>query len=115
LNPGIGWVRGDQAADPKLFEDLSSAQSRIVELQTQLSNAISEEITFPRSIASIDSEIELTFSVEHYERRGEETDYKVQSREEGRSIRTTWREAFLSIQGQIHRKAPETRLSMELP
>ncbi len=115
INPGIGWVRGDQAMDPSVFEDLAASRDRVVELERQLANSITEEITFPRHIAPISSEITIVCDVEHYEQPGEEKEYKIVKTDVGLKIETTWEEAFLAIQSHIHKRTNERRLSMELP
>ena len=115
LNPGTGWVRGDQAVDPKIFEELAAARAKISELQVQLTNSISEEIVFPRQIESIDSELMIEFSVDRHERHGEEKEYNIVSSESGLKLFTSWKEVFLSIQGHIHKKIREKLLGLEIP
>ncbi|WDQ98422.1 DUF4062 domain-containing protein [Devosia sp. J2-20] len=115
LNPGLGWVRGDQAVDPKIFEDLASARARVEYLQTQLANSVSEEVNFPRNIASIESEIEVEYSVDHFERQKEGEEYKAVSTEDGITTTSSWKEVFLLLQSYIHKKFNERRLAIELP
>lgn len=76
LNPGIGWVRGDQAADPKIFEELSEARTKIADLTRQLSASSDEDISFPRNIEPITAPIRILYSVSRYDRPEGETDYK---------------------------------------
>ena len=59
LSPGIGWVRGDQAIDPKILQEHERLRIRNAELEKQLDTIVSEEVIFPPNLPPPDSELEL--------------------------------------------------------
>lgn len=61
--PGIGWVRGDQAADPSVYKELDSLRKHNAELREQVSS-IQEEVYFPPHLAQGDDEFELELAIE---------------------------------------------------
>lgn len=70
VRPGVGWVRGDQARDPRITEELSLATMRIKELEAELrTQHLTERIVkFPESVASVDQlfEVELIISIRRF-------------------------------------------------
>jgi Domain of unknown function (DUF4062) len=51
LSPGVGWVRGDQAIDPKLFQDLERMRNENEELKKRLAGFESGDFNFPTDLA----------------------------------------------------------------
>jgi hypothetical protein len=62
LSPGIGWVRGDQAIDPKVLQDTERLRIENAELKQRLAEIRSEQVTFPQGLIGPDETIELTVS-----------------------------------------------------
>ena len=58
--PGIGWVRGDQAIDPKVLQEAERLRGENSNLRKRLADIEQDEITFPESLASPDDQIEMT-------------------------------------------------------
>jgi hypothetical protein len=99
LNPGVGWIRGNEAADPRVYEQLNTAQLKITELEARLSDLTDERVTFPRRFASIDSAYETTV-------RTTFRDGNSASQDEI-SVSDTWRASFLSISNELFGELPE--------
>lgn len=103
LSPGVGWVRGDQAIDPKILEELALARAHIAELQTALNQANNnEEFSFPKDIAPVD--VEFTF-VLHVQDKPKEKGNSKEAIEVG--ITSTWKAIFLLCAPHIYRGASE--------
>jgi rRNA processing protein Krr1/Pno1 len=49
--PGVGWIRGDQALDPKVYKDLEEARRQNKELQEKLDKFGGEDIVFPSHLS----------------------------------------------------------------
>jgi hypothetical protein len=58
LSPGIGWVRGDQAIEPKILQELERLRTRNAELE-KLLDTDREGIIFPPNLPSPDSKFEV--------------------------------------------------------
>jgi hypothetical protein len=54
LSPGVGWVRGDQAIDPKLLQELERLRVECSELRERISRAGDFGLTFPPDIKGPD-------------------------------------------------------------
>jgi hypothetical protein len=59
LTPGVGWVRGDQAVDPKVLQETERLRLENAELRTQLANSTPGELTFDPGLLGPDDTIEL--------------------------------------------------------
>jgi hypothetical protein len=46
LRPGVGWVRGDQAIDPKVLQETERLRIENAELRQKLADALPGELTF---------------------------------------------------------------------
>jgi len=88
LAPGVGWVRGDQAIDPKVLQDFERLRRENEELKLKLSELSTTKITFPDDLPSPDESVDLEF------RR------KASNPPTG-SIQTSWREVFLAASEAI--------------
>jgi hypothetical protein len=112
LSPGIGWVRGDQAFDPRIAEELSNAKARIAELESALGNNDGDApVTFPKTLAPVEEQFAATLYVQEYE-KGEEPkreryaikDYEV-------VVAVSWKDLFLRCAPGIYRGDTETSIA----
>jgi hypothetical protein len=94
LNPGIGWVRGDLAVDPMLYQELEEARKELSILRTSLGSE-EPEISFPKDIAAIDEEFEATVPVVVHPSDGTGGIQKTLTFSE------SWRAAFLSVADEL--------------
>jgi hypothetical protein len=60
LSPGTGWIRGDQAIDPKVLQEMERLRIENTELVRRLAALDSEEIRFPADLLGPNDELELT-------------------------------------------------------
>jgi Domain of unknown function (DUF4062) len=61
LAPGVGWVREDQAIDPKVLQDFERLRRENEELKQQLSELSTSEVTFPVDLPPPDTAVELRY------------------------------------------------------
>jgi len=61
LSPGVGWVRGDQAADPKILQDAERVRIENEQLRRQLAELDGTNLIFPEDLIGPDDP--LVFSV----------------------------------------------------
>jgi Domain of unknown function (DUF4062) len=61
--PGIGWIRGDQALDPKIYKELDDVQRQNKELREKLDRLGKEDITFPAHLAQGEDLFEIEYKV----------------------------------------------------
>lgn len=62
LTPGVGWIRGDQAIDPKVVQEMERLRIENTELKSRLAELEGGEITFPEHLAGPEDQIDLTIS-----------------------------------------------------
>lgn len=60
LTPGIGWVRGDQAVDPKVLQDTELLRIENRDLKEKLARFDGEEVTFPSDLAGPEDIVDFT-------------------------------------------------------
>src|SRR5205807_2404673 len=99
LAPGVGWVRGDQAIDAKVVQDMERLRIENDRLKERLGELDSSEITFPPHLAGPDSQFELNF---YYGGQG-----TYETANERYKYRTTWKEIFLDSIDQILKEVAE--------
>jgi hypothetical protein len=51
LRPGVGWVRGDQAIDPKVLQETERLRIENAELRQKLADSSAEDVAFSRVIS----------------------------------------------------------------
>ncbi len=113
LNPGVGWVRGDQAADPKTYEQLATAQRRISELEQELVSIRNEEVSFPEEIESIDATINIKIDIsEKLKLTSRATSGQPTHREI--SVPISWADALVAVSDLIYRGAEERTIGTVL-
>jgi hypothetical protein len=61
LFPGVGWVRGDQAIDPKVLQEAERLRIQNESLTERLKELDSTEVKFPAHLAGPESHLELNF------------------------------------------------------
>jgi hypothetical protein len=90
LTPGIGWIRGDQAIDPRLLQDLENLRTENEKLKQELKELNHTEITFPTNLPSPDDPVEFTSYTSW-----------LQNPDDAVTIESTWRDAFLAASESI--------------
>ncbi len=63
--PGVGWIRGDQALDPKVYKDLDDERRQNKELREKLEGIGKAEIVFPSHLEHGRDIFEIEYSVTH--------------------------------------------------
>ncbi len=61
LSPGIGWIRGDQAVDPKILQDLERVRIENEQLRQRLAEFDGTKLVFPEDL--IGPEEKIRFSI----------------------------------------------------
>lgn len=64
LSPGIGWVRGDQAIDPKVLQETERLRIENQKLRSQLAEALGSDLIFPADLAGPSDYFQLVVSGE---------------------------------------------------
>lgn len=90
LNPGIGWVRGDQAIDPKIYEENERLRRKILELESEGKPL---EFNFPTNIESIETTVKFETKLQTKRSQGPNHSYTLES-EELRNFEITWKDLF---------------------
>lgn len=98
LSPGIGWIRGDQAIDPKIVQELEKARIENAELEKKLDQLAPKEISFSPDIAGPED----YFEFEIYWWRD-----KTQNRTKGRA---TLRNIYIIAYDAILKKHSESQI-----
>lgn len=94
LNPGVGWVRGDQAVDPKIYRDLESLRKERDDLKERLGRDI---LQFPEWLPSPSSglRIDLNAKITKTDRSIDPVSTKTRVLfERSASIDTTWNDVI---------------------
>jgi len=60
LSPGIGWIRGDQAIDPKLVQELERIRVENDQLKKRLTELDAHEISFPDNLLGPNDDFSFT-------------------------------------------------------
>lgn len=68
--PGIGWIRGDQAMEPQVYKELEAERKKRIDLEAQLAEFASSEISFPNHLAHGDDLVFLNGAVKKYPKVG---------------------------------------------
>jgi hypothetical protein len=63
--PGIGWIRGDQALNPKVYKELEDERRQNKELREKLDMIGKAEIVFPSHLEHGSDIFEIEYSVTH--------------------------------------------------
>jgi hypothetical protein len=63
LTPGVGWVRGDQAIDPKVLQETERLRIEIAELRQKLAGSLLEELTFDPNLLGPTDTMQLTVAL----------------------------------------------------
>jgi hypothetical protein len=92
INPGIGWVRGDQASDPRVLEELATARETVEELKAQIAKESKGKISFDPELAPVDEKFTVEMQIVDY-------DYidgkRVEKGKEQFRVDVTWHNIFL--------------------
>jgi hypothetical protein len=60
LTPGVGWIRGDQAIDPKVLQELERLRVENAELIRRLTEVNATEVSFPSNLPSPSEKVTLS-------------------------------------------------------
>jgi hypothetical protein len=113
LSPGIGWVRGDQAAEPALYKDLEELRKKNQELEEKLSALEGTELTFPPDLAHSDDEFEFALLIQAREAHTKLWDEKYQDRHETK-ISLSWNTLFSVLIGIIYNEPSEYEIKQHM-
>jgi Domain of unknown function (DUF4062) len=61
--PGVGWIRGDQALDPKVYKELEEVRRQNKELREKLDTIGNEDIVFPSHLLHGSDLFEIKYKV----------------------------------------------------
>jgi hypothetical protein len=104
LTAGVGWVRGDQAIDPKVLQELERLRIENAAQARQLSDANITEVNFPDNLPSPDDKVEIHIHAANHLKKA---NYEY-------TCETTWKELFLNAIDLIIREAKETEINNQL-
>ena len=107
LSPGVGWVRGNQAADPAVYKELEELRKLNQELQAKLSDLETVELTFPPHLSHGEDEFEfpVLVRVEAPESTAREKKYVDLERSK---ISLAWNTIFFLLIGIIYDRPSES-------
>jgi hypothetical protein len=88
LSPGVGWVRGDQAIEPKFLQELERLRIRNADLEKQLNLPDELDTTFPSNLPAPDSEFEVRLYAGQNYLSPEQAQHKLRHA-------TSWSEIFI--------------------
>lgn len=89
--PGVGWVRGDQAIDPKVYKELEEARQENARLLDLLAKSDSELVTFPPHLRSGSDKVGIDYKIDNTEHHFE----------------TSWDDVFDILTEYIHMELSE--------
>lgn len=81
LNPGLGWVRGNQAISAEIINTLESQRETIKNLKEQIESYNSGAFSFPKEIDDIESQLNIIVKID------ENSDVKL--------LKSTWKDVFM--------------------
>lgn len=82
--PGVGWIRGDQALDPKVYKDLEEERRQNKELREELGKFVNGNIIFPSDLSHGKDLFEIKYTV---------------LRDDG-SLKTHWEDTHFDMSGE---------------
>jgi hypothetical protein len=82
LFPGNGWIRGDQAVDPKVLQELERLRIENSDIRKQLLESQSSELTFPADVPGPEEPFDYVVSVRRYERKKGSTGVSLEREDE---------------------------------
>jgi hypothetical protein len=98
--PGVGWIRGDQALDPKVYKDLEDERRQNKELPEKLDKLGMEDVVFPSHLLHGSDLFEIQYSVTTVltgRRLSKDT----------RNISMSWEELFIELGKILYREPDE--------
>jgi Domain of unknown function (DUF4062) len=110
LSPGTGWIRGDQAVDPKVLQEMERVRIENSDLRKQLAAVQASELTFPANVPGPDEPFHCVVSVSRYEVSNVPWDRKL-VKQEAFENSTTLAAIFPNLFDYLVTGTPEYRLS----
>jgi hypothetical protein len=65
LTPGVGWIRGDQAIDPKVLQELEKLRIENANLVNRIKELDTDNITFPSHLVGPNDSLPIEVDLEH--------------------------------------------------
>ncbi len=103
LTPGTGWVRGDQAIDPKVLQELERIRIENEVLKTRIAEIDGGEVTFPAYLSGPDDNLTIRMRIK-----------RTDQEEELAEIQMTPKYIFETVVDSIIREVSETLLCDKL-
>jgi hypothetical protein len=101
--PGVGWIRGDQALDPKVYKDLEDERRQNKELREKLDIIGKEDVVFPSHLLHGSDLFEIEFTIGRWSEGTMIT-------ESTQIFKITWEELFIVLGYGIYGGAHEYQL-----
>jgi len=108
LSPRSGWVRGDQAIDPKILQEAERLRIENAELKKQLDAESDAPVSFPSDLLGPDDRIELKVSWELRDDMGRKA-----SKDEG-TVALSYKDVYVGIFDFILTEPNEGQLNLEI-
>lgn len=110
LTPGTGWVRGDQAIDPQIYQENEKLRQRIYDLEAQDRPL---EFKFPSNLDPIESELHILYAIKKLRIKNPNQNASLVSNE-NTSYKTTWQDFFKIISQKLLTPKTKELLSSSL-
>jgi hypothetical protein len=104
LMPGVGWVRGDNAINPKLLQDFELLRNENAELQAKVAQFTSDDLIFDSSLIGPDDQTALLVKIRYRDRSN------ATLREEEKVCSVLLGDLFVEIYDDLLKVPPEWNL-----
>ena len=107
--PGIGWVRGDQAFDPRILKELQDLKLENAELRQRVEAA--ERSFFPPDLAQGEDQIEIPYERVDYVFKADKGALGMYEQRLGSGcLAESWEGMFLKLADEIYEESSEDRI-----
>jgi hypothetical protein len=109
--PGVGWVRGDQALDPKVYKDLEQLRRENERLAKRIQEIEGGEVRFPEELSHGDDVLTLEYQVYQKNRS---SPYSGGGKYLGiRKYDVTWNNLFIALANSLYGEHSEYQSKIE--